>query len=220
MNPPVDAPRSIARRPSTSTANRSRAASSFSPPRPTKRGGGPWTTMGLAGRDEARRLRGRGAVDGDPPGVDVRLCLAAARGEAPPHQLGVEATPDQGATPASWRPWPSWPGPSWPGPSCAGAFLAGGLAHRGAFWAAARTGLEAEATRPAMRASALSRSALLTRPRLVICCLTSRRTASSELLAVLAAAVDQVDGGRRGPGRPAPRRPSPGPSPAPRHGPG
>ncbi len=37
MNPPVDAPASRQRRPDTSTAKRSRAASSFCPPRDTKR---------------------------------------------------------------------------------------------------------------------------------------------------------------------------------------
>ena len=43
VKPPVDAPTSSTRSPRTSIPNRSRAASSFSPPRPTNRGGGPET---------------------------------------------------------------------------------------------------------------------------------------------------------------------------------
>ena len=95
MNPPVDAPRSWARRPSTATANRVSAASSFSPPRPTKRGAGPEHPDRLAGRHEPGGLVGGRSADGDAPGRDVGLGLLAAGRQAPPHQLGVEAAARQ-----------------------------------------------------------------------------------------------------------------------------
>ena len=111
-------PASRARRPATSTPKRSSAASSFSPPRLTKRGGGPSDLDGSSGRDQARRLVGRRAADRDPPGRDVGLRLLPARRQAPPDQLGVEpATQGSGRLPAAFL---------------AGAFfLAGGLLGRG-----------------------------------------------------------------------------------------
>ena len=98
MNPPVDAPRSRARRPSTATSKRVSAASSFSPPRPTKRGPGPSTLDRLAGRDEPGRLVGRGAADGDAPGRDVGLgllCGWAPGPAAPARRRGGGAPADQ-----------------------------------------------------------------------------------------------------------------------------
>ena len=92
VKPPVDAPASRQRRPATSTAKRSSAASSFSPPRDTKR---------AANRCRARR-RGRTRPPGGPlcrpvtrpPGPHA--CSTRSRalfpggGQTPPHQLGVE----------------------------------------------------------------------------------------------------------------------------------
>ena len=68
--PAVDAPASRARVPSTSMANRSSAASSFSPPRLTNRAVGPSTTDRSAGCTDARRLVGRRTGHGDPSGGD------------------------------------------------------------------------------------------------------------------------------------------------------
>ena len=86
-----------------STAKRSRAASSFSPPRPTNRGGGPTSSTGSAGVDQAGRLGGRGAADEHPAGGDVVPGPLAGRRQAPPDQLGVEPTPhgSAGATSAA-----------------------------------------------------------------------------------------------------------------------
>ena len=49
VKPPVDAPASRARLPATSIVNRSSAPASLSPPRDTKRGGGPVSVIGSAG---------------------------------------------------------------------------------------------------------------------------------------------------------------------------
>ena len=104
VNPPVDAPASRTRSPVTSTANGSRAASSFSPPRLTNRGGGPcsstaspaWTKpAGLVGQrpltstrpslDRARRPRRHGW----PPAGGAparRRAVAAGRHGAQPER--------------------------------------------------------------------------------------------------------------------------------------
>ena len=90
VNPPVEAPTSRARRRVTSTAKRLSAASSFSPPRPTKRGRGPREDDRFAGCDEAGRLVGDRTADQDRSGLDRGLGLLAAGSEPPPHQLMVE----------------------------------------------------------------------------------------------------------------------------------
>ena len=72
MKPPVEAPASRARRPSTATAKPSRAASSFSPPRPTKRGGSPRMSTGSPGA-----TRRAGLVAMAPPTVTLPASIRA-----------------------------------------------------------------------------------------------------------------------------------------------
>ena len=80
MNPPVEAPASSTRRPATSTPKRSRAASSLTPARLTKRGPAP--ARRSARRDATRRA---GFAAGAPPtstrpGGDVGLAPGSATG--------------------------------------------------------------------------------------------------------------------------------------------
>ena len=90
MKPPVEDPASRARRPSTATSNSSRAASSLSPPRLTKRGGSPRTSDRLGRVDQAGGLVGDGAADGHPAGLDEGVGLLAGVDQAPPDQVEVE----------------------------------------------------------------------------------------------------------------------------------
>ncbi len=150
MNPPVEAPASSAIAPRTSMAKRSRAASSFSPPRPTKRGGGPETTIGSAGSTSraaraatvpltstrpasisaaawlrlAARWRRTSSASSRLPGAQALSCpFWPAAFLAGPAFL-VDAAFLAGPAPSWWLP-PSW--------LAAAALLAGA-----AFWAAAR----------------------------------------------------------------------------------
>ena len=93
MKPPVDAPASRARAPTTSRAKRSRAASSFSPPRLTKRGPGPCRTTASAAATSRARLVGQGTAHQHPAGSDGRLGLLAIGGQAAADQLEVEPEP-------------------------------------------------------------------------------------------------------------------------------
>ena len=97
---------------------------------------------GVAGRDEVGGLARDRPADGHEVLGDGRLRGGAARDEAPPDELGVQAAADghRGATgvdrpgPVSgWRPsWPSssWPWSSWPSVFLAGRPLRGGLLGR------------------------------------------------------------------------------------------
>ena len=197
--------------------------------------------MASSGRDEAGRLVGGRAADGDPAGGDVGLGLLAAGGQAPPHQLGVEAAARQrsglldgflaGATCLARRA--GLLGGRLLRRSAAvflaGAFfLAAFLAVAflaGAFFAGAARGpsspeRSAVPTSEAMRRSMRSRSAWLASPRLVICCAHLRARQSRAAARCSSGCARAGRPRRRAPGRPAPRRPSPGPSPAPRPGPG
>src|SRR5829696_4822636 len=73
VKPPVEAPASRARRPATGTGKRSSAASSFSPPRPTKRGPGPTTSTACPGS-----TRWAGFEAGAPP-TSTRPAATASR---------------------------------------------------------------------------------------------------------------------------------------------
>jgi hypothetical protein len=95
VKPPVDAPASRQR------VRPGRRRSAPAPPRasrrpgPTKRGWRPDELDRLVGRDLVRRLGGDGAGDEHPAGGDVGLGPLAAVGQAPPHELGVEAASRQ-----------------------------------------------------------------------------------------------------------------------------
>ena len=134
--------------PPPSTSKRSRAASSFSPPRPTKRGRGPRTRDGLAGRDEAGRLVGRRAADGDPARRRCRPGPARGWGPGPAGRArrrgGAARSGGSGLLgggrlagaflAAAFLAAPSWPPPSWPVAFLAAAFLAGPCAARRPSW--------------------------------------------------------------------------------------
>ena len=91
-----------ARRPSTSMAKRSRAASSFSPPRPTNRGGGPLISTGSP-RSTRRAALVATAPDTRTRPPSMRLArLFRARRESAPGQLDVE-TSASGRVECSWR---------------------------------------------------------------------------------------------------------------------
>ncbi len=91
VNPPVDAPASSARNPRTSVPNTFSACSSFSPPRPTNRGGGPLTTRASPWCNLARRLLGDRTVHQHTVRVDEMLRLSSTRCQFSPYQLGVES---------------------------------------------------------------------------------------------------------------------------------
>ena len=145
VKPPVDAPASRHAPPGHVDAEASSAASSFSPPRPTKRGGGP-SERRSARRRATRRagLSRRRAADGDPAGGDRR---PGPRSRLAPGPAGP-ARRRAGAGRACVSRRPSWPAaflrraPSSParflaGAFLAAAFLAGGLLGWRPSWPAA-----------------------------------------------------------------------------------
>ena len=82
VNPPVEAPASSARRPATSTANRSSAATSFSPPRETKRAGGPSRWTGSSG-DTSRPGRSARAPETSTSPASMASCARARDSVSP-----------------------------------------------------------------------------------------------------------------------------------------
>ena len=86
MKPPVEAPTSIASRPSSSTFSSVRAFASFSPPRETKRGG-----RSTASSASSAHLVPGLVVAGDEPGEHERLSLRAALRQPALDEQDVEA---------------------------------------------------------------------------------------------------------------------------------
>ncbi len=103
-------------------ANRCRAASSFSPPRLTKRGGGPTSSMGSPA---ATSRDGLSATEPDTSTCPCSMRATAwgrvatsprsTRARSSRRRGELVSPPTRCRRPAS--PAPSWPAPSWPGPS-------------------------------------------------------------------------------------------------------
>ena len=96
VNPPVEAPASRHRRPSTSMAKRSSAACSFSPPRLTN-GDGPRQLDRIGRCDQAGRLVGHGPADQDEPALDEVGGLRSAGGQPSVDEDPIEALSEPGS---------------------------------------------------------------------------------------------------------------------------